>query len=191
MSAGETAHVTGHEGVYLAKDWLEKTGRVKAAWTVYEQPEQLKVPIPSALERSFDLGGLIDGGDLNGHEFYAEIKHVNSVGSQPNQYSEYLANCYCMVAHDPGRLRQFFWVTWHPFSQTDWTNLTSVEMVSREVERHKSEWHNTGFTVDQEICTKVSHSLWIIVLSKKQESLVMSDEMYAEVMKQLTLGRAR
>ena len=52
--------------------------------------------------------------DEGKHPFYGEYSRV---GSQPEEYKEYLAKCYRTT-----RLHRmpyhFMWITWHPFSQT-------------------------------------------------------------------------
>ena len=188
MAPGESSQVIGYEGVQKAKRWLERTGRVDVYWTVYEQPGQLTVPVPSGLVRSFDLGGIIRGGDLNGDLLYAECKRVAAPGTQGAEYWEFLANCYCMVSHDKDRRQQFMWITWHPFNQTKWVDQVKQDEIRAAMGHHCEAWLGEGTPVDDDVCRIVAERLWVIVLSVKQEDLVMSDEMFAELRKQQVLA---
>jgi hypothetical protein len=46
---------------------------------------------------SFDLGGVLEGGELAGHEFLAEAKMYANAGDQNALYDEYLAKLGCTV----------------------------------------------------------------------------------------------
>ncbi|MYN66515.1 MAG: hypothetical protein F4X11_16030 [Acidobacteria bacterium] len=189
--AGEEAQEAGREGVQRAKRWLEGTGRVNVYWTVYEHASMLGVPRPGGGKRSFDMSGVILGGDLDGHQLYAEVKRHSNPRNQAKAYGDYLANCYCKMLRDPDRPYQFMWITWHPFSQTKWTRLCEWDEVRDEVSRRQTEWLGSKILVDDDLCRLVADRLWLIVLSDKQEQLRMSDEMLAEVRKTATIRTKR
>ena len=189
--AGEDAQETGRAGVLRAKRWLESTGRVNVYWTVYEHPTMLTVPRLKGEDRSFDMGGVIFGEDLDGHLFYAEIKKYSTVGNQAEMYGDYLANCYCTLLQDRTKPYEFMWITWHPFSQSKWTKLCEWEEVRDQVSGRQSAWLGSATSVDDDLCKIVAGRLWLIVLSDKQEKLGMSDEMLGEVRRAATIGTKR
>jgi len=191
VSLGEALHVAGEDGVGRAKDWLERTGRVDTCWTAYDNKAMLTVKRPGGGDRSFDLGGVIKGGDLDGHVFYAEVKRYSDVGGQPDMYKEYLANCYCMLLPDPAKPFEFMWITWHPFSLTKWGRLCTADEVESAVADLKDESLGADAVVDRTHCELVADRLWLIVLSAQQERLSMSDEMLAEVRRAATMGTKR
>lgn len=191
VTMGEALHVAGEDGVRRAKNWLERTGRVDACWTAYDNKAMLTVQRPGGGERSFDLGGVIKGGDLDGHVFYAEVKKYSEAGAQPDMYKQYLANCYCMLLPNPAKSFEFMWITWHPFSVTKWARLCTAAEVMEAVTDLKDEWLGVGDTVDSDHCALVAERLWLIVLSDQQERLSMSDEMLAEIRRAATLGTKR
>ena len=185
---GEVAHEAGREGVQRAKRWLERTGRVDVYWTAYEHPSMLAVTRPGGNDRSFDLGGVIRGGDLDSHQLFAEVKNYRSAGNQPEQYGDYLANAYCKMLEGRERLYQFMWITWHPFNLKKWVTLCETPEVREQVSKRQPEWLGSDTSVDEELCDLVADRLWLIVLSKKQEQLCMSNEMLGDLRKSVTLG---
>ena len=189
--AGEDAQETGRDGVQRAKGWLERTGRVDVYWTVYEHSAMLAVQRPGGGARSFDLGGVILGGDLDGHQFFAEIKKYSGIGNQGKMYGDYLANCYCMILQDRAKSYEFMWITWHPFNQSRWMRLCEWGEVRDEVSKRENEWLGSGCSVDEDLCKLVADRLWLIVLSDQQERLVMSDEMLGEIRRAATIGTKR
>ena len=187
--AGEEAHETGRDGVRRAKDWLERTGRVEVFWTAYEHRPMLTVLLPSRNDRSrsFDLSGVIRGGDLDARQFFAEIKKYSAVGNQAKEYGDYLAKCYCKLLEDPEKPYEFMWITWHPFSLRKWTTLCDKEEVLCQVSQRQEDWLGLE-PVDEALCGILADRLWLIVLSDKQECLVMSDEMLGDLRKAATRG---
>lgn len=191
MSMGEALHVAGGDGVSRAKNWLERTGRVDACWTCYDNKAMLTVQRPGGGQRAFDIGGIIKGGDLDGHVFYAEVKKYTDVGGQADMYKAYLANCYCMLLPDPAKPYEFMWITWHPFSLTKWTRLCTADEVEAAMTELSDEWLGETTPVSRDHCELVASRLWLIVLSDRQERLSMSDEMLAEIRRAATLGTRR
>src|SRR5512139_175846 len=90
-TVGEDAHLKGVEGVRRAKQWLEATMRVAWVWINTDNPvsrSRLVYDWPAAPHRSFsfDLGGVMRAGDLDGHQFSAEVKYYSKENKQPEMY---------------------------------------------------------------------------------------------------------
>ncbi len=184
--AGEELHEKGAEGARRAKVWLERTTRVEARWVV---PDRVAVPKltfswvkPNIDPFSFDIGGLLSGGDLEGEQFVAESKFYDNPGNQGTMYREFLAKCYCALIDRPSVCDHFFWITWAPFLVESWKELTSEEFVAKAVTKHcekalNCEPSEAADALDDTLVKEVSERLWIIVLSKRQEQhLVMSQQ---------------
>lgn len=179
--AGETTHRIGQEGVERARAWLEKTGRVQVHYTVYEVSGApfLTFGNTTGGEFSFDMCGTLDL-DEGRTSFYGEVKKYNDVGSQPQEYSEYLAKCYRATSlHE--RPYHFMWITWHPFSQTKWSRLCTAAEVRAAVVSYKTKYCGDAQDINEDLCEELADRLWLIVLSDRQEGLSMSDEMLAEL----------
>jgi len=131
---------------------------------------------------SYDLGGLLIGDELDGQEFLAEVKYYKQVGRQAEMYDEYLAKCYRAYELRPDRCNNFMWITWCPFSISKWQNLLSCDEVFAAVVRHgalalgEPDPTKAPAIVDRSRCDDVAQRLWLIVLSDKQEALVVSRE---------------
>ena len=184
--SGEQAHEKGREGARRAKEWLDATTRVNA---MYVNPNPLAVNKltfprgnPEAEPFSFDLGGFLLGGEIDGEEFLAESKFYASHGDQGTAYVKYLAQCYCAYGHRPERCDNFMWITWAPFLVTKWPDLCTPDYVKSAVlthcERALNEIDSSAAAdlVDDTICEAVARRLWIIVLSERQETLVISKD---------------
>jgi len=183
--SGEHLHERGREGATRAKEWLEATTRVDAPWV---NPERFAVPkltfkwADETSTFSYDLGGTLRGGDFNGQMFLAEVKYYSGVSDQPEMYVEYLAKCYRAFASRPERCDNFMWITWHPFSQGRWGKLTSAEEVEIAVLKHHARVLGTKDeaealdALDRQACKSVADKLWLILLSERQELLVISRE---------------
>ena len=90
-----------------------------------------------------------------------------------------------MTTRDHGRwANHFMWVTWAPFRSTTWKDLCSEASVRTGLLTEKNrkrvfDTEDVGLAeaaVDAEIVRAVARSMWIIVLSDKQEELVISPE---------------
>ena len=188
--AGETTHQIGQEGVERARAWLEKTGRVQVNYTVYEVGVTPFLTFRNATggEFSFDVCGILDL-DEGKATFYGEVKKYSEVGSQPDDYTEYLAKCYrATYLHE--NPYHFMWITWHPFSQTKWSKLCTAPEVRAAVDKYKPRYCDEDQEVDDDLCEKIADRLWLIVLSDRQEGLSMSDEMLGELKKAVVRGVA-
>lgn len=177
--AGEEHHINAQEGVERARTWLEKTGRVSVQYSVYEVGLVPFLTFQNAVggSFSFDMGGLLhlDNGKA---PFLGEVKKYNAVGDQPAMYKEYLAKCYrtCVVSGNP---YHFVWITWHPFSQSNWVNLCTADEVRDAVQTHKATYCGEDTDIDETLCNELAERLWLIVLSDRQEGLSMTDDQLA------------
>jgi hypothetical protein len=155
---------------------------VDVAWVNPDAVDKLTFRWADGATFSFDLGGQMRGGGLAGQEFFAEVKKYGTVGDQPALHDEYLAKCYRAYSEMPNRCDHFFWLTWHPFSQTKWTQLCSAPEVRRAVVTHgeralgEPDFERAQEAVDESVCEAIADRLWLIVLCDKQEELVVEDQ---------------
>ncbi|MFT4284017.1 MAG: hypothetical protein QM598_04210 [Protaetiibacter sp.] len=193
---GEDAHAAGADGVHKAKRWLESTTRVDARWIYPEEQSRNKLEYQwhGGSTFIFDIGGLFRGGDLDGRTFAAEVKNYTDAGAQGTLYTEYLARCYRARGINPGLTDQFMWITWHPFSVTKWSKLTTAAEVRSAVVQHSEKAlgvpaEEAESAVDDSLCSQIAESLWLVVLSDKHELLMLSDlDRAAVVTAQMTRG---
>ena len=182
IAMGEVLHEVGREGALRAKRWLERTTRVDVPWVNPDHVAKLTFAWASGGTFSFDLGGSLRGGELDGQEFFAEVKKYSGVGDQPALYDEYLGKCYRAYELMPSRCDHFFWVTWHPFSQTKWTELCDEAEVRSAVLKHRgkclgeADLNAAEKIVDSGRCAAVAERLWLVVLSDRQEELIVEDD---------------
>ncbi|WP_406084991.1 hypothetical protein [Streptomyces virginiae] len=199
---GEELHEVGADGARRAKEWLEATTRVKASWTnldpKWSRRMTFKWPAGKQTQFSLDLGGLLCGGDLDNDIFMAECKKYTSPGDQGTHYLSYLAKCYVILSEQPTAVEHFMWITWCPFNVSDWNKLLTEEWVRRAVEKHGADIFGDEFDprdvdshIDADIVRLVSERLWMIVLSEKQESLVITREHRALIQHHEVMGGVR
>lgn len=173
MSA-ESTQYKGMEGAVLAKQWIEGTTHFEITFNAYEQ---------AAMTTLMRLDGGKKCYDLFGHRFeprqplYVEVKNYDTVGGQPEEYTQYLVNAYSTTAYvldqqgnDPEF--QYMWVTWHPFSQTKWPKLTHPDELRNALNCNPDALN--GKPVDEELLRTVASRLWMIVLSRRQEELLLT-----------------
>lgn len=193
LGSGEALHKAGDDGARRAKRWLEASTRVSKSWLNTDPTIGARCQFTwphGTTGFSFDIGGFLCGGEFEGHSFLAECKNYNTAGDQGTEYSMYLAKCYAAYMAQPRWSDHFMWITWHPFSVTTWASLCKRDKVRDSV---LSE-HNRVFGVDSKdqakgiidetVVDAVADRLWLIVLSRNQERLVISR-------KHLALIRAR
>ena len=176
-------HVLGADGAHRAKLWLEATTRVKASWlnTDPNAAGRLEFDWPhGGTQFSFDVGGILHGGDLSGQMFVVESKKYSGDSDQGSHYRSFLAKCY-VTRRDYGRLAdQFMWITWHPFNVKTWESLCSEEKVAEGVLSEHQRVFGTQsdddakVLLDRDLVGDVASRLWLLVLSDKQEKLVIS-----------------
>ena len=96
---------------------------------------------PDGTKKALDLEGNTVGrpGDRP-RPVSVECKKYTTVGGQAEGYREFLAVAYANTVHmiDSGEdaEREFLWVTYHPFSQTKWSELLTVKHLRECVEDH-------------------------------------------------------
>jgi hypothetical protein len=105
-------------------------------------------------------------------------------GKQGTEYWAFLANAYSITAQDlkdgEDARREFMWITRHPFNSTDWATLTSAERIKKALEDHHPEALN-GETINVDLLASVSDRLWLLVLHKRQERLMLTAEELSRV----------
>ena len=189
---GEQLHEIGREGAIRAKRWLDATTRVKASWLNTDPAGAAKLSFvwPASPQTfSFDIGGVLRGGEFENEMFMGECKKYTT-SNQGTAYREYLAKCYVVLLQNPALADHFMWITWHPFLVESWTALCRAPYVSKSVvqERarvfgHRSTAAAAQEGVDEKICEEVARRLWLLVLSDRQEQLVITDTHRGVVMK--------
>lgn len=174
----ESSHRDGEEGAMLAKQWLESTTHLEMPFNVYEHEAMTTLIRLDGVRKRYDLMGYWLESKK---QLYVEVKNYTVVGNQPAEYNEYLANAYSATARsvdekmDTGR--EFMWITWHPFSQTKWTNLTTHDEVKKALKDHPEAL--AGRAIDEDILRMVSQRLWLVVLCQRQHQLLLTrQELY-------------
>jgi hypothetical protein len=197
ITAGEVSPDIGREGLHSARRWLGMSTRVSEIWTHQDAPlnELLAFSWPhSAGTFTFDLGGRFRGDELDGHSFVAEVKKYKNEGDLPTLYRDFLAKCYVAYDAHPDRCRHFLWLSWSPFQAKRWDHHTTIEAVSKavlhSVNRQRvlgtSDETEARLALDAATLTAVSERLWLLTLSMKQESFVLTKEHYLEVVRLIT-----
>lgn len=114
--------------------------------------------------------------------FFAESKNYEAPNDLAAHYSQFLAQCYVAYMDKPGMCDNFMWLAWSPHSITKWPTLMSEEYVRENVIEHRTRVFGvTGkdeaeTLVDADLVSAVASRLWLIILSEKQENLVISKE---------------
>ncbi|MFS7877677.1 hypothetical protein ACEYXF_30725 [Streptomyces asiaticus] len=198
---GEELHEVGADGARRAKEWLEATTRVKASWTntdpKWSRRMTFKWPAGKQTEFSLDLGGLLCGGEFDNDVFMAECKKYSTPGDQGTHYLSYLAKCYVIQSQQPTAAEHFMWITWCPFNVQDWNKLLTEEWVTRGVRKHSAEIFGEATPeeveslINKEVVRQVAERLWMIVLSDKQEQLVITREHRALIQHHEVMGGVR
>ncbi|WP_404850300.1 hypothetical protein [Dietzia kunjamensis] len=182
---GEAAQAKGADGARRAKRWLESTTRVNAQWVNPDPPalKKLRFQWPHGGQNfSFDLGGTLKYGEFDGEMFFAESKNYNSPSDLSDHYSRFLAQCYVAYLQMPKYCDHFMWISWSPHSISKWPELTTAPYVKEHVIRNRSVVFGVDDVaaaeeqIDDGIVSAVAERLWIIILSRKQEALVISKE---------------
>lgn len=90
------------------------------------RPTIFTLPWDDGAQFSFDIGGVLQGGDLDGSIFLAETKKYSNAQNQQPAYIAFLAKCYRVLAEYPGRAKVFLWITWAPFMVTNWSTKAAL-----------------------------------------------------------------
>lgn len=179
-------HAIGQVGVLDAKTWLERTARASVTWTVYSAPEKVTFQWPDGASFSLDARGHLLADEIEGHAFLAEVKNYRNVGNQPQEFVSFLAKCYAIAAQRPQEFERFLWITWHPFSQTKWAQLSESSEVAAAAAAEPHLVLGTG-KPDVDVCDRVAKRVWIVVMSEASQTLVPTDEMLMHML----VGRQR
>lgn len=187
--AGEGQHKVGEGGVRRAKKWLEATTRVHSSWTVYDdrQVSRLTFEWPHHDKPfSYDLGGILFGGEFDKDLFLAECKKYKGDQDQGEHFDKFLAQSYVTLRDEPRLADHFMWITWAPFRVTSWAKISQPEKIVHalvKVPRLRS-WvfgedvseDEANRQVNSSVVADLSSRMWMIVLSDRQEKLVISNE---------------
>ncbi|WP_424184939.1 hypothetical protein ACOBQX_24060 [Actinokineospora sp. G85] len=177
--AAETEHKKGHEGVLLVKRWLESTTHAIVNFSVYDDENQTSLARLDDNIKRYDLIGTFLGKDTR--PFVVEVKNYNVVGNQPIEYTEFLANAYSTTAAqfklNLDKKIEYMWITWHPFSQGKWSKLTSEDEIRNALEVHPEVLN--GAAIEESLIRLLADRIWLIMLNRRQESLLLSrDELF-------------
>lgn len=182
---GEAMHQKGAEGAQRAKRWLDSTTRTKATWTNADAVSAGRLeyvwPHAGGNPFSFDVGGLLFGSPFDGHSFMAEVKNYSGDDLGP-QYDEFLAKCYLVFKNHRQWADQFMFLTWHPFRIKKWTKLCDAEAIVAGCLAHRRRLFDetdeaaAKALIDMSVVDDLAGRLWLVVLSEKQEELLMSNE---------------
>lgn len=116
--------------------------RVAWVWVNTDNPasrSRLVYAWPAAPHRSFsfDLGGVMRAGDLDGHQFSAEVKYYAKEHKQPEMYRRFLAQCYVALSTRRHLCDHLLWITWAPFSSSVWHEHRTPGRVRQAVLEHR------------------------------------------------------
>ncbi|MGA4777623.1 hypothetical protein ACPCUX_03700 [Cellulosimicrobium sp. AB352] len=198
---GEQSHQKGEDGVRRAKKWLDATTRVQASWTAYDDTASGKLEFVwpyGGNQYSYDLGGVLAGGDYHLQHFLAESKKYDDASDQGTHFDKFLAQSYVTLDTDGRMADHFMWITWAPFRITTWTSLFSTGKIEdallSDVNRQRVfggvDVETARSQIDRDLAEEVSRRIWVIVLSDKQETLVISDDERAQVVaRRIASGR--
>lgn len=181
---GEELHKLGELGTRRAKVWLDSTSRVSSSWTVYDAAAVKRLrfswPVDGFKPFSFDLGGILAGGEFEQQAFIAECKKY-STKSQGGHYDKFLAQSYVLMQDDSALADHIFWITWHPFRIDTWNVLASEAKVEAAVSKWASrifpgyaDKSDISAVIDKDAVARVAQRVWNLVLTDRQEKLVLA-----------------
>jgi hypothetical protein len=189
---GEEPHKIGEEGAKRIRTWLDSTYRFRVDQTIYDLDPQgqpypkLRVPQlvkAGAAERfeRFDLiGARLDANGRSGRTIYVECKEYNAAGSQGPLYDEYLAVCYSAFVRISTLVAapadaDFMWATTHPFAVTNYSKLTTPDQIKVACEAHPDRLGDATF--DMSIAQQLSERLWLAIVNRRVEEMIMGVEL--------------
>ncbi|MGW4119869.1 hypothetical protein [Nocardia sp. NPDC004711] len=178
--AGESEQAKGRQGALLAKLWLNRTTRATSCIVNPDNFAKQKLTLKKADYRtlndvfSFDLGGRLRGGELEGQDFLAEVKNYKNSSNLPGHFRDFLAHCYRAMIVQHLMADNFFWIAFSPHTASKWDQLANADAVKAAV--LDTETRGINFTPEQdpqeefleEVAKEVSNRIWMIVLSEKQ-----------------------
>ena len=183
---GEASQAKGADGARRAKKWLDSTTRADARWVNPNPAAKPKLTFqwPKGGQNfSFDVGGILKYDEFEGQMFFAESKNYDTPKDLGDHYYKYLAQCYVAYGAQPMYCDHFMWIAWSPHLVTRWDELLTADLVRESVVKHRDRVFGNEVSeaeaqalVDKKRCDEVASRLWIIILSKRQEALVISPE---------------
>lgn len=182
---GEDNPRKGDDGARRAKRWLDATTRTRASWTNEEAVNagRLEWDWPyGGSSFSLDIGGLLIGDPFDYHAFAAEVKNYSG-DSLGGHFDDFLAKCFVVAKHHSKDIQQFMFMTWHPFRVKSWTKLCTKDAITAGIKTSAKRVYGTdsdeavdsALTADADIIADLADRLWLVVLSEKQEQLLISD----------------
>lgn len=181
----EASHEIGRQGAYEIKEWLEGTNRFEIPVTVYDLPSMCSVTCLNGDHKTFDMLAYTIPTATNGttRPVSVECKKYNTAGHQPAEFKKFLAIAYSSTAqtireHRMDEEREFMWVTFHPFSLSDWPNLCSVSYLRQCVEEHDGLLNEEP--IDDTLLAKVAGRIWVVVVSQRQVDIRLSRDELAD-----------
>lgn len=163
----------GLVGVKNAQQYLESTTFITLPWNVYEDMNQTTFIRLDKKPKRYDLAGHFLG--ARRRPLAVENKAYTTVGSQPEDYTEYLANAYSITAREcedgVDTEREFMWLTTHPFSQSKWPHLRTPGEIAAALQKHPEAL--AGREPDNELLSKVASRLWLIPVHDRHRELVL------------------
>jgi hypothetical protein len=171
----ETSQRLGYEGVHEIKEWLEATTRFAFTYTVYDNEPMCTVTCLNNETKALDLEGVTKPADgTAGTPVSVECKKYSTPGGQTQEYRKFLAIAYSstvriinVVGQDCGR--EFMWVTYHPFAQTDWKKLLTVKYMRKCIEDHGALLE--GAVIDDDLLAIVASRVWVMVVQQRQVNI--------------------
>lgn len=186
MSDAESVQKDGWDGVELVKRWLESTTWIETPFDAYDNAPVCTLERLDGTVKKYDLFGSVFTSPVT--PLYVEVKsYTGPGGKQPAEYWQFLANAYSITARDIAKgadaRREFMWVTTHPFEQTVWATLTSPDRVAAALGKHPEVLGGTQATPS--LLATVSERLWLLVMHRRQENLMLTAQELALVEAQL------
>lgn len=181
----------GADGAQRAKFWLDATTRTRSTWTNEDAVIAARMTFewPFGTEKhqtpttfSFDIGGILFGDPFDNHQFVAEVKNYSTTGNIGSEFDDFLAKCYRVATTSRQLADQFMFITWNPFRAQSWKKQTETEqiregcIINRERLLGEKDKEKASELIDDEAVSYVRDRLWLVVLSDKQEALLISDE---------------
>ena len=183
---GEALHQKGEDGAQRAKRWLDATTRTRSSWTNKDAIPAGRLtyswPHAGGHEFSFDVGGILFGGEFDNHNFVAEVKNYSSDSDLGSHFDKFLAQCYHVFEHHSRWVNQFMFLTWNPFRATSWQKLCDTDSIVKACVANGKRLFDLDDPdeakgkIDMDLVRQLADRLWLVVLSEKQEKLLISDE---------------
>lgn len=178
--AKETAQRLGYEGLHEIKEWLEATTRFAFTYTVWDSEPMCTRECPDGTKKALDLEGNTVGkpGDRP-RPVSVECKRYTTVGGQGKGYREFLAVAYANTVFAIDSLgqdaeREFLWVTYHPFSQSNWNKLLTVKHLRGCVLEYQGLLN--GAEIDDDLLATVAERIGVMVVGQRQVDLRLTKD---------------